>query len=65
MKNDNQKISLENFEALTEESNGTLINGFSEAFESSNDTLIGGWNLISCTANNCSGGNCVTGCGAK
>ena len=31
MKNDNQKLSLENFEALTEESNGTLVNGFSEA----------------------------------
>jgi hypothetical protein len=61
-----KKLNFEQFEQLSENAEGQLISGFSEAFEGG--LLMGGdggGNLISCEVNNCSGGNCVAGCGSK
>jgi hypothetical protein len=60
-----KKLKLELFEQLTENAEGQLISGFSEAFEGR--LMMGGddgSNIIGCT-NNCNGGNCTPGCGSK
>jgi hypothetical protein len=61
-----KKLKFEQFEQLTENAEGQLISGFSEAFEGR--LLMGGdegSNIISCPKNtNCAGGNCVAGCGS-
>ncbi|THU40333.1 hypothetical protein FAM09_10725 [Niastella caeni] len=62
-----KKLNFEQFEQLTENAEGQLISGFSEAFEG--NFIMGGGdtaasNLISCHNTNCSGGNCVAGCGS-
>ncbi|MDB5285486.1 MAG: hypothetical protein JWR05_435 [Mucilaginibacter sp.] len=57
--------NLHQFEALSENTDGFLVSGFSPALSSNN--AIGGLPItanISCPTNtNCAGGNCVTGCG--
>ncbi|WP_207513690.1 hypothetical protein [Longitalea luteola] len=62
-----KKLNFQQFEQLTENAEGQLVSGFSEAFEGS--VLMGGddgaGNLIGCQVNNCHGGNCNDSCGSK
>lgn len=56
-----KKLIFQKFELLTENAEGQLVSGFSDAMES--DLMkMGGVNW-GCT-NNCDGGNCVSGCGS-
>ena len=50
-------IDLTNFEFISEESDGKLLGGFSASFSATNLFSSGE------TSNNCSAGNCATGCG--
>jgi hypothetical protein len=64
-----KKLNFEQFEQLSENAQGQLVSGFSEAFEGGimmgGDDGDDGFN-VSCPKNtNCSGGNCVSGCGSK
>ncbi|MDN3548782.1 hypothetical protein [Mucilaginibacter aquaedulcis] len=59
------KLSFDNFEILSENSEGKLVSGFSDAFFGDALMQFGGGsnnNNVSCT-NNCAGGNCISGCG--
>lgn len=57
-----KKLSFEQFEQLTENAEGQLVSGFSEAFEGEALTSMGG--NVYCPVNtNCGGGNCISGCG--
>ena len=49
-------FNLKNFETISENSESKLVGGFSATFFSSEKEFDQG-------ANNCSGGNCVAGCG--
>jgi hypothetical protein len=62
------KSYLLKFEVLSESKGGNLVNGFSGAIGMSEINVLGGeaTNYIWCpTNNNCSGANCVPGCGTK
>ena len=64
--NDKSKFDLAKFESLQENENGMLINGFSTSFDQNimgGQKKEGGTNYLFCTSNNCSGGNCISGCG--
>ncbi|MDN3548781.1 hypothetical protein [Mucilaginibacter aquaedulcis] len=60
------KLSFDNFEVLSEDAEGKLVSGFSDAFFG--DALMqfgggsGNTSNDKCT-NNCAGGNCISGCG--
>ncbi|NLR62480.1 hypothetical protein HGH93_30590 [Chitinophaga polysaccharea] len=54
---ENKKLNLERFESLSEDAEGKLVSGFSEAFDGEDLAQIG--------ANNCYGGNCAAGCSQK
>lgn len=59
------KSYLLKFEVLSESKAGNLVNGFSAAIGMSDTSSIGGrlpTVNVGCS-NNCSGGNCVSGCG--
>ncbi len=64
-----KKIDLTKFESI--KMKGTVLKGgFSMAIGGSaptdaNAIEINGNNVGNCPTNNCNGGNCVTGCGAK
>jgi len=58
-----QKLIFEHFELLSENAENQLVSGFSEAFEG-DMVKMGGVVNGSCP-NNCSGGNCVSGCGTQ
>ena len=63
---DKPKSYLLKFEVLSESKAGNLVNGFSAAIGVSDmggQATLPGVN-VGCT-NNCSGGNCVPGCGTK
>lgn len=59
------KLDSERFEILSEDAEGKLVSGFSEAFEG--DALDQmGTDLNSCSNVNCGAGtNCIKGCGSK
>jgi hypothetical protein len=62
------KSYLLKFEVLSESKSGNLVNGFSGAIGFNEVNSLGGepHNYLWCTTNNnCSGGNCVPGCGTK
>jgi len=53
-------ITLENFEGISESQGNQLVGGFSVSFSASK-----GSEFDMAVANNCNGGNCVTGCGGN
>ena len=57
MKNE-KKMTLSNFEKLTESPEGTLVGGFSASVTSKFTA-----NTKASATNNCNGGNCAAGCG--
>jgi hypothetical protein len=58
------KLDSDRFEILSEDAEGKLISGFSEAFEGEAIDQMG-TDLSGCTNQNCKGANCVVGCGSK
>ncbi|WP_452225611.1 hypothetical protein [Lacinutrix chionoecetis] len=50
-------FNISNFEPISEDSENKLIGGFSTSLSGSGDSL-------ETLSNNCSGGNCVEGCGS-
>jgi hypothetical protein len=59
------KLGFDKFEVLSEDAEGKLVSGFSEAFEGvSLDQM--GTDVAGCTTNtNCGTANCVSGCGGS
>ena len=57
----NKKITLtlENFEGISESQGNQLVGGFSQSFSGQEAAFSAS------TTNNCSGGNCVSGCGTN
>lgn len=67
MKNQVKKFDelVSSLEQVSEDQYGMLIGGFATVSSDSTElTGKGGTNILSCDSNtNCSGGNCVAGCG--
>lgn len=57
-----KKMSLSNFEKLTETPEGTLVGGFSV---SASSVTAFNASVKAAATNNCAGGNCAAGCGIK
>lgn len=55
-----EKLSLSSFAQKLQERDGKLNGGFAVLLSADNVIVIGGEE-----ANNCNGGNCVTGCGTN
>jgi hypothetical protein len=67
---DNKSINLASYEVITENENGALVGGFSNAFTQATATLAaaGDNTVAGCETNICpviNKGNCVAGCGGK
>jgi len=60
------KLDLSSFEVLAENDKGALVGGFSTTLSNPHSAELGsGINGNNCgNTNNCSGGNCVSGCGS-
>jgi hypothetical protein len=59
------KLDIDRFEILSEDAEGKLVSGFSEAFEGEALDQMG-TDISYCTNTNCKiGTNCVAGCGGS